>query len=159
MLVTFDVDYLPGTFGIICYCGCKYYQQFMVCVQIMEARAMLTQALDKRSKEKKESDLSAGGNIPSKEEEQHLFVPSNAQLEPVPLQTSAAEAAPSVVVSDVEMEKHVVPEIIDKSVVKEAPVISSAEQSSSGSTNRFLDETYDDDADDWLKEEDARFNP
>nr|ACU20185.1 unknown [Glycine max] len=123
--------------------------------QIMEARAMLTQALDKRSKEKKESDLSAGGNIPSKEEEQHLFVPSNAQLEPVPLQTSAAEAAPSVVVSDVEMEKHVVPEIIDKSVVKEAPVISSAEQSSSGSTNRFLDETYDDDADDWLKEEDT----
>ncbi|KHN36314.1 hypothetical protein glysoja_003437 [Glycine soja] len=123
--------------------------------QIMEARAMLTQALDKRSKEKKESDLSAGGNIPSKEEEQQLFVPSNAQLEPVPLQTSAAEAAPSVVVSDVEMEKHVVPEIIDKSVVKEAPVISSAEQSSSGSTNRFLDETYDDDADDWLKEEDT----
>ncbi|KAL5181627.1 hypothetical protein HKD37_01G002500 [Glycine soja] len=123
--------------------------------QIMEARAMLTQALDKRSKEKKESDLSAGGNIPSKEEEQHLFVPSNAQLEPVPLQTSAAEAAPSVVVSDVEMEKHVVPEIIGKSVVKEAPVISSAEQSSSGSTNRFLDETYDDDADDWLKEEDT----
>lgn len=159
MLVRFDDDYLPGTFVIFCYCGCMYYQQFMVCVQIMEARAMLTLALDKRSKEKKESDLSAGGNVPSKEEEQHLFVPSTVQLESAPLQTSAAEAAPSVVVSNVEMEKHatqsIVPEVIDKSVVKEATVNPSAEQSSSGSTNRFLDESYEDDADDWLKEEDT----
>ena len=68
MLVRFDDDYLPGTFVIFCYCGCMYYQQFMVCVQIMEARAMLTLALDKRSKEKKESDLSTRGNIPSKRE-------------------------------------------------------------------------------------------
>ncbi|TKY70676.1 hypothetical protein E2542_SST06967 [Spatholobus suberectus] len=126
--------------------------------QIVEARAMLTQALDKRSKEKKEPDVSPGGNVPSKKEEQHLFVPSSAQLESAPLQTSAVEAAPSMVVSDVEMEKHPtqspVTQIIDKPVVKEAPVNPSAEQSFSGSTNRFLDETYDeDDADDWLKED------
>jgi len=68
MLVTFDDDYLLGTFGIICYCGCMYCQQFAVYVQIMEARAMLTLDLDKRSKEKKESDLSTRGNIPSKRE-------------------------------------------------------------------------------------------
>ncbi|KAG4996984.1 hypothetical protein JHK85_028423 [Glycine max] len=43
-------------------------QQFAVYVQIMEARAMLTLDLDKRSKEKKESDLSTRGNIPSKRE-------------------------------------------------------------------------------------------
>ncbi|RZB86773.1 hypothetical protein D0Y65_026739 [Glycine soja] len=43
-------------------------QQFAVYVQIMEARAMLTLDLDKISKEKKESDLSTGGNIPSKRE-------------------------------------------------------------------------------------------
>lgn len=132
----------------------------MLCLQILEARAMLTQALDKRSKEKKEPDLSAASNIPSKEEEQHLFVPSNAQPEPAPLHISAVEAAPSMVVSDVETEKHPVKsvdtQVIDKSVVKEAPVNPTAEQSLSGSTNRFADETYDDDdADDWLKEEDS----
>ena len=119
---------------------------------------MLAQALDKRSKEKKEPDLSAGGNVPSKEEEQHLFVPSSGPLESVPLQASAVEAAPSADVSDVEMEKHpvqsAVAQIIDKSVVKEAPVNPTVEQSSSGSANRFLDEAYDeDDADDWLKED------
>ena len=46
----------------------KLQQQFAVYVQIMEARAMLTLDLDKRSKEKKESDLSTRGNIPSKRE-------------------------------------------------------------------------------------------
>ncbi|XP_061338903.1 uncharacterized protein LOC133285660 isoform X2 [Gastrolobium bilobum] len=125
--------------------------------EILEARAMLTQTLDKRSKEKKESDFSARSTVSSKEEEQHLFVPSNAQLESAPLQTSAAEAAPSMVVSDVEMEKqHVqstLTQIIDKSVFKETPINATAEQSWSGSTNRFLDETYEDDTDDWLKED------
>lgn len=128
--------------------------------QIMEARAMLTHVLAKRSKEKKETDLSVGDNIPLKEEEQHLFVPSNAQPDSAPLQTSVAvsdvvEAAPSVVESEVEMEKHptqsAVTLVIDKSVVKEAPINPTAEQSSSGSTNRFLDD--EDDADDWLKED------
>jgi len=127
--------------------------------QIMEARAILTQALDRRSKEKKVPDLSS---IPSKEEEQeqHLFVPSNAQLESVPLQTAPVEEAPPMVVSNVKTEEHPVKsdvaQPIDNSVVKEAPINPSAEQSASGSTNRFsYDETYEDDADDWLKEEDS----
>lgn len=132
--------------------------------QIMEARAMLTQALNKRTKEKIDPDLSARSSIPSKEEEQeqHLFVPSNVQLEPVPLKTAAVEEAPSVVVSDVETEKHPVHPVqsdvtqtSEKYVVKEAPINPSTEQSSSGSTNRFSDEAYEDDADDWLKEEDT----
>ncbi|KAK2372504.1 hypothetical protein QL285_073629 [Trifolium repens] len=127
--------------------------------QIMEARAMLTQALDRRSKEKKVPDLSS---IPSKEEEQeqHLFVPSNAQLESVPLQTAPVEEAPPMVVSNVKTEEHPVKsdviQPIDKPVVKESPVNPSAEQSASGSTKRFsYEETYEDDADDWLKEEDS----
>ncbi|QCE12715.1 hypothetical protein DEO72_LG10g3964 [Vigna unguiculata] len=56
-------------------------------------KAMLTEALDKRVKEKKELDLSAGGDIPPKEEEQHLFVPNNPPIESVPLQASVVEAA------------------------------------------------------------------
>lgn len=120
---------------------------------------MLTHELNRRSQEKKEPDSSARSNTPSKEEEeQHLFVPSNDQLESKPLQTSAVEAAPSAVVSDVEMEKHPiesdVTKIIDKSVVKEEPVNPIAEQSSFGTINRFSYETYEDDADDWLKEDD-----
>ncbi|GAU18449.1 hypothetical protein TSUD_231860 [Trifolium subterraneum] len=127
--------------------------------QIMEARAMLTQALDRRSKEKKVPELSS---ISSKEEEQeqHLFVPSNAELESVPLQTAPVEEAPPMVVSNVKMEEHPVKsdvtQPIDKSVVKEVPINPSAEQSASDSTNRFsYEETYEDDADDWLKEEDS----
>ncbi|KAL2348296.1 hypothetical protein Fmac_002296 [Flemingia macrophylla] len=128
--------------------------------QIMEARAMLTHALDKRSKEKKETDLSVGDSIPFKEEEQHLFVPVNAQPGSASIQTSIAvtdvvEATPSVAVSDGKMEKHptqsAVTQIIDKSVVKDAPVNPTAEQSSSGPTDRSLDD--EDDADDWLKED------
>ncbi|KAI5436633.1 uncharacterized protein LOC127122951 [Lathyrus oleraceus] len=97
---------------------------FLSTPQIMEARAMLTQALDIRRKEKKEPDLIS---IPSKEEEQeqHLFVPSNAQLESVPLQTSAVEESPSMAVANVETEGHTVKsdstQPIDKPVVKEAP--------------------------------------
>jgi len=125
----------------------------------MEARATLTQAIDRRSKEKKEPDLS---NIPLKveEQEQYLSAPSNAQLEAVPLQTSAVEEAPSMVVSNVKTEKHSVKsdvtQPIEKSVVKEAPINPSAEQSSSSSAKRFsYEESDEDDADDWLKEEDS----
>ncbi|KAE9606827.1 hypothetical protein Lal_00025636 [Lupinus albus] len=126
--------------------------------QIVEARAMLSQALDKRSKENKGSDLS--GNIPSNEEEQHLSVPSSPELESALLQTSAIEAAPSMVVSDVEMEKHpvqsTITHVLDNAVTKAAPENATDEQSSSGSANRFLHEsleTYEEDADDWLKED------
>jgi len=153
MLVTFDVSYVVIVVLLV---SClPLLLPIVLCVQIVEARAMLTQALDKRGKEKKESDLSAGGDIPPKEEEQHLLVPNNPPIESPPLQASVVEAVPS----EVEMEKNATqsdaPQIIVKSVVKEEPVKPSAEQPASGSTNRFLDETYEDDADDWLKEEDS----
>ncbi|KAE9596711.1 putative BSD domain-containing protein [Lupinus albus] len=128
--------------------------------EIVEARAMLAPTLDKRSKENKESDLSLRGNVPSNEEEQHLSVPSSAQLESGPLQTSAVEAIPSIVVTDVEMVKYPVQStgthVTDMSVAKAEPVNPTSEQSLSGSVNRFLGdshETYEDDADDWLKED------
>ncbi|MED6218881.1 hypothetical protein PIB30_030657 [Stylosanthes scabra] len=124
--------------------------------QIVEARAMLAHTLEKRSKEKAEPDLSAKGDFPTNEGDQDLHVPSSVPLESVPLQVQAAvvEAAPSVDMSDFEMEKHPVTQTTDASVINEAPVYLSAEQSSSISANRFSDEAYDeDDADDWLKED------
>ncbi|KAI9088926.1 hypothetical protein K1719_029205 [Acacia pycnantha] len=126
--------------------------------EIVEARSMLTITLDERRKMKQEADSSARGTAYLKEGEQHLSVPSDAQLKSEPLQTSVVEEAPSAVVSDVEMEKHPVQsteiEVIDKSVVEEAPVKPSAQRSSSASTNKFSDNT-EDEADDWLNEEDS----
>ncbi|XP_057761304.1 uncharacterized protein LOC130981682 [Arachis stenosperma] len=124
--------------------------------QIVEARAMLAHTLEKRSTENEEHDLSAKGDFPTKEGDQDLLVPTSVPLESVPLQVKAAvvEAAPSVDMSDFEMEKHPVTQTTDVSMIKEAPVNLTAEQSSSISANRFLDEAYDeDDADDWLKED------
>lgn len=119
---------------------------------------MLTIKLDERRKEKQESDLSARGTVHSKEEEQALSVPSSAQLESEPLQTSTIEA-PSMHASDVEMEKHPVQrtkiEVIDKSMVEKAPVNPTAQQSSSTSTSRFLDNTFEDEVDDWLNEDNS----
>ncbi|XP_058778091.1 uncharacterized protein LOC131652291 [Vicia villosa] len=78
-----------------------------------------------------------------------------------PIDKPVVKEAPSMVVDNVETEEHTVKgaviQPIDSSVVKEAPIIPSAEQSSSGSTNRFSYEAYEDDADadDWLKEDDS----
>ncbi|KAI4315092.1 hypothetical protein L6164_027938 [Bauhinia variegata] len=123
--------------------------------QIVEARAMLAHELDKRSKDKQEGDTSARAIVHSKEDEQHLFVPTSPQPESAPLQKSAVGASASM--SDVEMEKHPVQSTeignVDKSVVEEAPANPSVQQSVSGSTNKPFDDKYEDDADDWLKED------
>ncbi|XP_054776006.1 uncharacterized protein LOC129284519 [Prosopis cineraria] len=127
--------------------------------EIVEARAMLTIKLDEIRKEKQEPDLSARGAACSKEEEeQHLSVPSDAQLKSEPVQASVVEAALSLAMSDVEMEKHPVQsteiEVIDKSVVEEAPAKPSVQQPSSTSANKFSDNT-EDEADDWLNEDNS----
>ncbi|KAF7809946.1 BSD domain containing protein [Senna tora] len=136
--------------------------------QIVGARAVLTRELDKRNKEKQESESSAGVNH-SKENEQHLSIPRSSQLESAPLQTSAAEAAPSLVVPNDEMEKHPVQSteipMIDKPIVEETHVnilseekeipVNRTVQVPSVSANRSLDEIEEDDTDDWLKEEDS----
>ncbi|XP_015957953.1 uncharacterized protein LOC107482073 [Arachis duranensis] len=74
---------------------------------IMEARAMLTEVLDKRKKKKQEQNLSAGSSVPSEEAEHFLFVPTSAQQESNPQHMSVVQAAPSAVMFDVEMDKHV----------------------------------------------------
>lgn len=119
---------------------------------------MLTIKLDERRKEKHEADSSARGAAYSNEGEQHLSVPSDDQPKSEPLQISVVEAAPTAAAaSDVEMEKHPVQsteiEVVDKSVVEEAPAKPSAQQSLSIPTNKYVDNT-EDEADDWLNEED-----
>ncbi|KAJ7944547.1 BSD domain containing protein [Quillaja saponaria] len=136
----------------------KHDADVLLTAQIVEARSMLTRELQNRSNEKHESDLSGRGNVNSRETadasyDQHLSVLANAQPESV-LRTSTNEAAP--VAAAFEMEKHHIEsneiQIVDKPVVEETPV-NPKQHSSSSSSHEFVGDKYDDDGDDWLKEE------
>ncbi|KAJ7944548.1 BSD domain containing protein [Quillaja saponaria] len=109
----------------------KHDADVLLTAQIVEARSMLTRELQNRSNEKHESDLS--GRV---------------------LRTSTNEAAP--VAAAFEMEKHHIEsneiQIVDKPVVEETPV-NPKQHSSSSSSHEFVGDKYDDDGDDWLKEE------
>ena len=126
----------------------------MLCGQIVEARAMLTQELQNRAKAKPEPEASADSP-----KEQHLSVPSDAHAGFVPIEILKAESAPSAEAVDLETEKHPVQsteiKVIDKAVVEEGPANPSKYQESvSGSSSKVLDDKFEDDGDDWLKEDD-----
>ncbi|XP_062101650.1 uncharacterized protein LOC133807374 [Humulus lupulus] len=125
--------------------------------EIVEARAMLTQELQVRAKGKTQPESSSG--IVELPKEQHLSVPSIAQTECVPIETLKNESAPSAEAVDLETEKHPVQsneiKVIDKAVIEEGPANSSKYQgSTSGFSSKVLDDKFEDDGDDWLKDED-----
>lgn len=131
--------------------------------QIVEARAMLMQELQNRGKAEVESDSSGRDlrtdSVDSSHKE-HSSVPSNAQSESAPSQVSVVGAAEPAVVAITEREKHPVEtteiQIIGKPVVKEKIIYQKEYQHShSGSSSRVLDNKSEDDADDWLKEEET----
>uniref|UniRef100_F6HWX2 Uncharacterized protein n=1 Tax=Vitis vinifera TaxID=29760 RepID=F6HWX2_VITVI len=130
-------------------------------MQIVKARAKLTQELQNRTKAKPEPESERGTYLKettNPPHEEHPSVPSSSQSESLPLKTSSIESATSIVASDFPTEKHTVlstkVQIVDKSVVEEGPVKEIKNQDSlSGSSSRILDEKYEDDGDDWLKEE------
>ncbi|CAN0864924.1 hypothetical protein LINGRAHAP2_LOCUS9079 [Linum grandiflorum] len=135
--------------------------------QIMEARAMLSQELQRRAKAKPSSILSETNAAESTEaadpwREQSLSVPSHTE--------SAAAAAKNPLTTDVvggaEKDKHAIQsadvEIVDKAVVVQEETISpqikhhspSASSSANVTVNQKLEEEdEDDDGDDWLKDE------
>ncbi|CAL5369352.1 unnamed protein product [Camellia sinensis] len=131
--------------------------------QIVKARALLTQELQNRTKAKPEQDWSGrdasySNDIASVSHERSNSVPTDAQSEPVPLETSAIKQTTSTEDADIETEKHQVHSteipIIDKSVIEEGPVNSAKEQTlHSDASSRVLVEQYEDDGDDWLKDE------
>lgn len=133
----------------------------VLCMQIVKARAKLTQELQNRTKAKPEPESERGTYLKettNPPHEEHPSVPSSSQSESLPLKTSSIESATSIVASDFPTEKHTVlstkVQIVDKSVVEEGPVKEIKNQDSlSGSSSRILDEKYEDDGDDWLKEE------
>lgn len=138
----------------------------MLCMQIVKARAMLAHELENRAKARPESDhsgtdtsyLSKAAELPS---EKTLSVPSHAaSSEALPLKTSAAETTVSNVAADIETDKYPVQstemKVIDKPVVKEEQIKTTENQpSATGSSVKVADEKFEDDGDDWLKEEES----
>lgn len=121
-------------------------------MQIVNARASLTQELQNRTKSKPEEGSSKAvtysQNITNSPNEESLSEPHSAQSF-----TPTIEA-------DFETEKHAVQsteiQIIDKSVINEEPVSKNKDQplhSSSSSSSKDIEINDEDDGDDWLKEE------
>lgn len=91
--------------------------------------------------------------------------PISYQTESLPLKPSAVESSPNNVQAEpvplkpsVETDKHAVTSteipIIDKSIIDEKPMNESQKQQlQSCSSSKVMDDEYDDDGDDWLKEE------
>ncbi|XAR51388.1 hypothetical protein NMG60_11006002 [Bertholletia excelsa] len=141
----------------------KHDAELLTTPQIVKARALLTQELQNRTMAKAEKEWSARDmsysndtlNVPH---EKSSYVPSNNQSESVPLVTSAIGSATSVVDTDIETEKHSIHSteipIIDKAVIEEPPVHLFKNRSLHPDTSsEVLKENYEDEADDWLKEE------
>ncbi|CAK7339733.1 unnamed protein product [Dovyalis caffra] len=158
----------------------KHDAQLLSTPQIVEARAMLSHKLQNKGKAKSTSDWSGGGTLSVNDaadlsHEESLSVPSHSESESVPIMTSGTEAVPpalaaktsdneavpSSVSVESETEKHPVDstqvQIIDKSVVEEEKFNQTKHQySSSSSSSRvlvLLDEKFEDDGDDWLKDD------
>ncbi|KAJ4713103.1 putative BSD domain-containing protein [Melia azedarach] len=141
--------------------------------QIVEAGAMLAHDMQSRAKTKPEpvnSDIatsdankSVGGvtsylseTVELPEKGSHI-VPSPVPSESMPLETSASDADLSVVTIDFETEKHPLQtnemQVVGKSVVKEEAMDSTKHQHSLSSCSIAAKEKFEDDGDNWLKEE------
>ncbi|OMP01782.1 hypothetical protein COLO4_11604 [Corchorus olitorius] len=139
----------------------KHDAELLSTPQIVEARAMLMQGLQSRTKAKTAEDHSDSGtsnvaaDVPH---EESLSVPSPSQYKAVSLKASGTEVAPTAVAVEIETEKHPVQstemQVVDKSIIEEKPMKETKHQhSTSGSSGVSIEKFEDDDGDDWLKEE------
>ncbi|XP_022751178.1 uncharacterized protein LOC111299921 [Durio zibethinus] len=128
--------------------------------QIVEARAMLMQGFQYQAKAKTAEDHSESGtsnitaNLPC---EISLSVPSPTQTKPVPPKASGTEVAALAVPVEIETEKHPVQstemQVVDKSVIEKEPMKEMEHQHSTSGSSGVSIEKFEDDGDDWLKEE------
>ncbi|KAL9284699.1 putative BSD domain-containing protein [Arabidopsis thaliana] len=113
--------------------------------QVLEARSMLSQELQKRSKLPVEAGSSEANTVIV----EPLTVPPSPE-------TAAVKIVNPVESSDVETDKHPIEskeiQIVDKSVIEER---STSTASSSRFINVQVDDEDDDDADDWLNDEET----
>ncbi|MBA0677776.1 hypothetical protein Goari_019165 [Gossypium aridum] len=136
----------------------KQDAELLATSQIVEARAMLMQGIQNRSKAKMEEHSESGtSNIKADLPHEFLSVPSPAQSKPTPFNESGNEAADTAVAVEVATEKHPVQttemQVVDKSVIEEEPKKEVKHQHSTSASSGVSIEKFEDDADDWLKEE------
>lgn len=155
----------------------KHDAELLSTPQIVEARAMLSHELKNKATVTTNQSLSVIGTSATKEiddlpHQEALSESSHSNSESVQLKTLKEEKAsptisakslgndsvPSGVAFDLEMEKHPVQstelQIIDKAVVEEEPVDHTKHQHASSSTSSKVPaDKFEDDADDWLKDD------
>uniref|UniRef100_A0A2P2KJY1 Uncharacterized protein MANES_13G109700 n=1 Tax=Rhizophora mucronata TaxID=61149 RepID=A0A2P2KJY1_RHIMU len=142
--------------------------------QVLETRAMLSHELQKRTKARPATNwsnavASRSNDAADLSHEVSLSMPHRAESDSVPVKISSSEIVPPIVVAktsvnedfctgaELEMDKHPVQsteiKIIDKVVVEDETINETKHQHSSSTSSRVLDEKFEDDAEDWLKEE------
>lgn len=123
---------------------------------------MLSYELHNKAEAKPPQVLSGIGSSCLKEtadlpHEKSPSVPSCAESEALPLMASGIDEVPSNVAPQSETEKHTVQskeiQIIDKAVVEEETVNQTKHQHTSSSSSKVLNEKFEEDTDDWLKDE------
>ncbi|KAK8544284.1 hypothetical protein V6N13_034646 [Hibiscus sabdariffa] len=140
----------------------KHDAELLSTPQIVEARAMLMHEIQHPAKAKTAEDHPESGtsNIAADSpHEESLSVPSPTQSKPMLSKESETEVAtPTTSVAvEIPTEKHPVQstevQVVDKSVIEEEPIKEVKHQHSTSGSSVVSIEKYEDDADDWLKEE------
>ncbi|GMI68011.1 hypothetical protein like AT3G49800 [Hibiscus trionum] len=137
----------------------KHDAELLSTPQIVEARAVLMQGIQHPAKGKTAEDHPSGtSNIPADlPHEESLSVPSPALSKPIPFKESGTEVATTSVAVEIPTEKYPVQstevQVVDKSVIEEEPIKEAKHQHSTSGSSVVSIEKYEDDADDWLKEE------
>ncbi|KAE8707013.1 hypothetical protein F3Y22_tig00110387pilonHSYRG00596 [Hibiscus syriacus] len=138
----------------------KYDAELLSTPQIVKARAVLMQGIQHAAKAKTAEDHHESGtaNIAADlPHEESLSVPSPAQSKPMLFKESETEIATASVAVEISTEKHPVlsteVQVVDKSVIEEGPIKEAKHQHSTSGSSVVSIEKYEDDADDWLKEE------
>lgn len=139
---------------------------FCVFVKVLESRAQLSlELLHKRDKAtvmvSESSDTGAGN---ANAEPLSLPINPSPEPEPEPVKTIIVEAIDSIETSEFVTEKHPIEskeiQVVDKPVIEERPAPAHhdkpVQSPVAGSSPRVIDvQVDDDDADDWLKDEDT----
>ncbi|PIA29470.1 hypothetical protein AQUCO_06000075v1 [Aquilegia coerulea] len=129
----------------------KHDAELLSTPQIVEARAMLTQDLQNRTKTQ---ETSFPRDSPRSLQEDHYTSLTYVPSENTPLKTFVCDTSRP---TDVETEKHPIVstemQMIDKSVVDEEPVAQKNKDILVSSSSKFLDQKYEEDGDDWLEDE------
>ncbi|KAJ6675978.1 BSD DOMAIN-CONTAINING PROTEIN-RELATED [Salix viminalis] len=131
----------------------KHDAELLSTPQIVEARAMLSHELQNKTKAKSTPDWSGVGTFNVKDtadlpHEESLTVPSRAKSESVPITTSGMEAVSPTLAAET-FDDEAAPSIVSEGKVDQTKHQHSPSSSSSG----VLEEKFDDDGDDWLKDD------